>query len=203
MPSSRALVGGLLVLAAAAGVLSAHRAASAPPTTRIVVVTRDLDAGEEVRAEDLGTVAAEIPDDVAVVWADSAEQMVGRVTRTSLQAMQPLRPADVFESGRFGGGRRVEVAVDLPPAQALAGSLRTGDTVDVLATDPNAVGTTTVVSGAVVSDVDHDADAIGGSGDVRVRLAVADHGTAEALVDASRRTEVTLALPAPSDEDAP
>ncbi len=203
MPSSRALVGGLLVLAAAAGVLSAHRAASAPPTTRIVVVTRDLEAGAAIRAEDLGTVAAELPDGVEVVWADSADQMVGRVTRTALQAMQPLRPGDVFEAARFEGGRRVEVSIDLPPAQALAGSIRPGDRVDVLATDPNAVGTTTVVSGAVVSDVDHGDDSIGGSGDVRVRLAVADHDAAEALVDASRRTDVTLALPAPSVEDAP
>jgi Flp pilus assembly protein CpaB len=203
MPSSRALLGGLLVLAATAGVLSAHRAAAAPPTSRIVVLTRDVAAGESLGAEDLGTVAAELPGDLDVVWAEAAEQMVGRVARTSLSAMQPLRPDDLFEAGRFDGGRRVEVSIDLPPAQALAGSIRTGDLVDVLATDPNAVGTSTVVSDAVVSQIDLDDEAIGSSGQVRVRLGVADAASAEALVDAALRTDVTLALPAPSSGAAP
>lgn len=203
MPSSRTLVGGLLVLAAAAGVLSAHRAASSPPTSRIVVLTRDVRAGAPIQAEDLGTVAADVPDDLEVVWAGAAEQMIGRVTRTALSSMQPLRPGDLFEAGRFDGGRRVEVSIDLPPAQALAGSIRTGDLVDVLATDPNAVGTSTVVSNALVSEIDLDDASIGSSGDVRVRLGVADAATAEALVDAALRTDVTLALPAPSPRDAP
>lgn len=197
------MVGGLLVLAAAAGVLSAHRAASSPPTSRIVVLTRDIEAGETVRAEDLGTVAAELPDELEVVWADSADQMIGRVARSALSSMAPLRPGDLFEAGRFDGGRLVEVSIDLPPAQALAGSIRTGDLVDVLATDPNAVGTSTVVSNALVSEIGQDESSIGSSGDVRVRLGVDDAAAAEALVDAALRTDVTLALPAPSRPDEP
>lgn len=200
LPSGRAVVGGMLIASAAAGVLLAHRAADAPPEQRYVVAMVDLPIGATIDAADLGTVAAELPDDLSVVPDARAKDLIGSVTRMPLKAQDLIRPTDVVEPGRFDAPDAVEVALDLPPAHALSGTLRVGDRVQVLSTDPDGRGTTTVAQDVLVAQVgaDDDTDAIGSSGHVRVRLALADTATAQAVIDASVRTEVTLALPSPA-----
>lgn len=196
LPTGRAVVGAVLVATAAAAVLITHRSASQPPTTRFVVVTRELQAGQAVGADDLGTVAAELPADVSAIAEQDAERLVGRVARTRLEPMDLLRPDDLHEAGRFTTPDSTEVAIELPPAAALLDTVEVGDLVDVLSTDPNAEGTTTVARGVRVSAVHgDDDDGIGTSGTVRVRLGVDDAAIAEALVDAAVRTELTLTLP--------
>lgn len=196
LPTGRAVVGAVLVATAAAAVLITHRAASQPPTTRFVVVTREVPAGQVVDAADLGTVAAELPADVAAVAAEDAERLVGRVARTRLEPMDLLRPGDLHEAGRFTTPDSTEVAIELPAAAALVDTVEVGDLVDVLSTDPNGEGTTTVARGVRISGVQGaDDDGIGASGTVRVRLGVDDGALAEALVDAAVRTDLTLALP--------
>jgi hypothetical protein len=198
LPTGRALVGGALVVTAATGVLVAHRTASQPPSTRFVVVTRAVDAGSAVTAADLGTATAELPSGVSAVPAAQAQDVVGRVARIPLGAMDLLRPGDLFEPDRFTPPAVTEVALDLPPAQALFGTLRIGDRVDVLSTDPDGSGTTTVASGVVVTEVGSDDDTgIGAAGTVQVRVGLPDSVTAEAVIDAAVRSEVTLALPSP------
>lgn len=204
LPTGRAVVGGVLVATAATGVLLAHRAAGDLPSTRYVVATADLPAGSVIGAGDLGTIAADLPDDVTAVDEADATDMVGRVTRVPVAAMDLLRPGDVHEPGRFPTADTTEVAVDLPPAQALSGTLRAGDRVRVLSTDAAGAGTTTIAEDVFVSQVgvDDAAGGIGSDGDVRVRLALPDPATAQQVVDAAVRTEITLALPAPSSVEA-
>ncbi len=200
LPSSRAVVGGVLVVAAAAGVLVAHRSATSPVTTRYVVVTRPIEAGEILGAEDLGTVAADLPDDLGVVSAEAADEMIGRVVRTSLDDLDLLRPDDVYGTGRFTPPGSVEVGVELPPGQALAGSIRPGDRVDVLSTDTEGTGTMTIARSVLVSAIEDGSghEGIGSSGSVRVRLGLDGSAAAETVIDAAVRSEVTLALPAPA-----
>jgi Flp pilus assembly protein CpaB len=190
----------MLIASAAAGVLLAHRAADAPPEQRYVVAMVDLPIGTRVDAADLGTVAAELPDDLSVVPGAQAKDLIGSVTRMPLQAQDLIRPTDVVEPGRLDPPNAVEVALDLPPAHAMSGALRVGDRVQVLSTDPDGGGTTTVAQDVLVAQIgaDDDADAIGSSGQVRVRLTLADAATAQAVVDAVVRTEVTLARPSPA-----
>ncbi len=202
LPTGRAVLGGVLVVTAAAGVLVAHRAASEPPTTRFVVVTSDVAVGRPVGAGDLGTIAAEVPDGVEVVRDEDADELVGRVARVPLRSMDLLRPGDLYEAGRFTTADTTEVELDLPPARALVGTLEVGDHVDVLSTDPDRSGTATVASGVPVSAVvDGDGAGIGATGTVRVRIGLPDAATAEAVVDAAVRSEVTLALPSPASAD--
>jgi hypothetical protein len=202
LPTGRAVLGGVLVVTAATGVLVAHRAASEPPTTRFVVVTGDVAAGHPVAASDLGTIAAEVPAGVEVVRGEDADDLVGRVARVPLRSMDLLRPDDLYEAGRFTTTETTEVELDLPPGRALAGTLQVGDLVDVLSTDPDRSGTTTVAAGVPVSAVvDGDGTGIGTTGTVRVRIGLPDAVTAEAVVDAAVRSEVTLALPSPAMAD--
>lgn len=197
LPSGRAVVGAMLVATAAAAVLVAHRSASQPPTTRFVVLTQQVDAGQAVTADDLGTIAAEVPAGVSVVEEGDAEDLVGRVARTSLRPMDLLRSTDLYDAGRITGPGTTEVAVELGPAAALLDTIEVGDLVDVLSTDPDGEGTSTIARAVRISAIQGDADeaGIGASGTVRVRLGVPDAATAETLVDAAVRTELTLALP--------
>lgn len=202
LPSNRAVVGGILITVAAGGVLIAHREASVPPSTRYVVLTGDVAAGETIGADDLGTIALEIPGDLQVVAGDQVERLVGRTARVGLSELDLLRPDDLLDAGRFTDPATVEIAIALSPARALAGSVAVGSVVDVLSTDPAGTGTSTVTSSALITGLDApDSAGIGSDGVVVVRLAVADSTAAEVVTDAAVRTDVTLALPAPTSED--
>ena len=197
-PTGRSVFGGALVATAAIGVLLSQRAATAAPTTAYVVAVRPVPAGASLSAADLGTVTAELPDDATTIRREDAEDLLGRTTRVPLRPMDLVRNGDVFERGRFAAGANNEVVLDLPPAAAMQGALDAGDRVTVLSTDPNSTGTTTVATGVLVTSVKgDDDDAIGQNGGVRVRVGVADLATAEAIVDAAIRSDVTLVLPAP------
>jgi len=201
LPNRRALTGAVLVAASAAGVLVAHRAAAEPPHERYVVVAKEVAAGQVLRPGDLGTLPMDLPAGVAAVSDARADELVGRVARTELAALSLVRPGDLLDPGRFVDPGSVEVALELPPARALQGTLRVGDRVDVLSTDPEGTGTSTIARWARVSGVaDEERDAIGAGGTVLVRLGLADADQAAAVVDASVRSEVSLVLPAPTGE---
>lgn len=202
LPSGRSLIGGVLIAVAALGVLLAHRSASDPPSTRFVVAARDVPAGTTLSSEHLGLVAAELPAGTTAVPAAEVDQLIGRVTRVPITTMDLLRQRDVLEAGRFTSSTAVEVELDLPPAQALAGTIREGDRVDVLSTDGDGSGTVAVARDAVVTLAAGEGpdDGIGGLGTVRIRLSLADDAAAAAVVDAAVRTDVTLTLPGPGME---
>ncbi len=200
-PSGRAVVGGLLVALAAAGVLSAHRAASTPPSTRYLVLTADVAAGTTLSADHLGSVALDLPGELAAVQETEAANILGRVAATGLDELDLLRPGDVHEPGRFADPDAVEVALDLPSSRAMLGALERGDRVEVLATDPAAAGTDRVAGATVVDPGDAQRGGIGSASTVTVRLSVVDGDVAAAVVDASVRAEVTLALPAPVEDE--
>ncbi len=207
LPSNRAVIGGLLVTVAAAGVFVTHRSATTPPTTRYVVLTRTVEPGSAITGDDLGTVALDLPGDLGVVPAEDIDGVVGRTAATRLDELDLLRPGDLFEDGRFTDAGSVEIAVELPAARALDGTIVVGDVVDLLSTDPAGSGTSTVATGVRVSGVDApEGSGIGADGDVVVRIALPDRTSAEEVTDAAVRTEVSLALPAPGgsgDEERP
>ncbi len=168
-----------------------------------MVAVREVPAGSPLSAADLGTVTAEIPDDLNTIDKADADDLIGRTTRVALRPMDLVRDGDVFESGRFGPDATNELVLDLPPAAAMHGALEAGDRVTVLSTDPDSTGTSTVATGVLVTSVQgDDDDAIGVDGGIRVRVGVADVATAEAIVDAAVRTDVTLVLPAPGPNES-
>ncbi|MGB3412826.1 MAG: RcpC/CpaB family pilus assembly protein [Microthrixaceae bacterium] len=204
LPPRRALIGGALVALAAMGVFVAHRNASTPPETRYLVASRDVSAGTVLTSGDLGSVALDLPNDMNVVEAEGAAELIGRVASTNLNKLDLVSPTDVYSDGRFAATDSVEVALDLPAARALAGLVRPGSMVDVLSTDTNQGGTEVLAQEVRVSSVDESRTAaIGSSGAVRVVLSVNGSETARALVDASLRAELTLVLPRPTPVGEP
>lgn len=201
LPSSRAVVGALLVTGAAMSVLLAHHRTGSVPDTRWIVLSHDVVAGHTITVEDLGSVAIDLPDGVVAVDADDADAVLGRVAARNLAELELLGPSDLLDRQRFASPSEVEVMVELSPTAALAGTVRAGDIVSVLSTDPAGAGTTTVLSGARVTGTDAVEDGIGSTGGTPIRLSVADAAAAEALIDASVRTELTLALPNPVGGD--
>jgi Flp pilus assembly protein CpaB len=203
LPSGRAVVGSALVVIAAAGVLSAHRAAATPPTTRVVVVTRDVPAGAVLEAADLGTVAVDLPAGTGAVSGDDAQEVIGSVARHDLREMDLLRPSDTGRPGSDPAPGSVVVPVEIERARALADRVHPGARVDVLATDPDGTGTQVLASDVLVVAVDDADDSLGARGGVGFRLALADAGTATAVVDAAVRSQLTLVLPTgPADPGA-
>lgn len=194
LPSGRAALGAALVVVAAAGVLAAHRSATRPPTTRYVVAARDVAAGTRLRAQDLGTLAMDLPRGVGAVPAGSARSLVGSVTARRLDALDLLRPADVAADDDADAGT-VEVPVEVARSRSLGSSIHVGSRVDVLATDPDGSGTTVLAHAVRVVAVDGGDEGIGVTGGSRFRLAVPDADTATAVVDASVRSQLTLVVP--------
>ena len=220
LPSGRACVGAILVTISAAGVLFAHRSASQPPSSRYLVATQAIQSGEIIRAQDLGSIALDLPNELEAIPAAQADKLIGRVSSSSISRSELLRPDDALAAGRFIDPEAVEVSLELPPAQALQGILRRGSLVDVLATDPEpdpstGLATTVLATGVRVSSIGdgtapeqaaaegEEASAsagIGVSGQLRVVLSVSGPDLATQLVDAARRAEITLVLPRPIEE---
>jgi hypothetical protein len=192
LPTPRALLGAALITLAAAGVLVSTRP-SGGADTRWVVATRDVPAGTSLSADDLGTVAIELPDGVVAVPGADAERLVGRVTRTDLATLSVLRPDDVWERRPLArDGVEVPITVDIG---RLPAGLRPGATVDVLASDTAGSGTSVVAASVTILGIDHRPDAsLGGTDDVPLRVAVPQDSVAT-LVDASVRAELTVVLP--------
>ena len=123
----------------------ARIAARTPPSTRYLVLTADVAAGTTAPADHLGSVALDLPGELAAVREAEAETS-SPLAATGLDELDLLRPSDLHEPGRFADPDAVEVALDLPSSWELLGAL-SRDTVEVLATDPAAGGTDRVAGG--------------------------------------------------------
>jgi Flp pilus assembly protein CpaB len=121
----------LLTAALAAGLnIAALRQADAP--ARVLVAARPLPAGGPVQLADLRT--AEVSGDERVlrslVAADSAERRQGWLLSRSLRPGEALRSNDLVAPAARRGMRSMSVPIE--PEHAVAGTLRTGDLVDVI-----------------------------------------------------------------------
>jgi hypothetical protein len=139
LPGGRAVVGALLVAAAAVVTFAAYLDATAAPTVRYVVATAPVEPGTRFGSlaevgERFGTIAMDLPPEVAVgvVLGTEVEQLVGQIV------LAPLQPGDLLARTHVVGGGGVAEAETLsfalPRRAAVAGSLRPGDRIDVLAT---------------------------------------------------------------------
>ena len=195
-PSGRSALGAVLIVMAGAGVLAAHRAASTPPGHRWIVAARDVPAGAVLSADDLGTVAAELPDGLPAVPANDARTLLGSVALVPLERMTMLRPADLGDPDTTAADGTVEVPIQIDRSRDLGDSIHVGSRVDVLSTDADLDGTTALARNVPVLDVTDAEDlGIGGGDAVRYRLALPDADTAAAVVDASVRSQLTLVAP--------
>ncbi|MEI5676503.1 MULTISPECIES: SAF domain-containing protein [unclassified Nocardioides] len=124
----------LAALLAGVAVAAGLRAAAEPPpaTVAVTVAARDVPAGVALSPGDL-TTAAFAPGTVPDELADDA---VGRVLASPLRRGEPVTDVRLVGPGLAAGHPgRVALPVRLPDA-GMAGLLRVGDVVDLVAADP-------------------------------------------------------------------
>lgn len=192
LPTSRAVVGGFLVALSALGIFAAYSRAAAGPTTRFVVARHDVAAGAQLGADDLVLLPMELPDVVVESAVFGREDAVVGAT-----AVAPIRRGELVQAGdvvrKRSGPEELELSFSIDAARALAGALRPGERVDVLATFGSGAETysVVVVRQARVLHVQADRGALATSS-VTLSLALASTDEALALTHALNAGEVTL-----------
>jgi Flp pilus assembly protein CpaB len=192
LPTGRAVVGGFLVAASALGIYTAWASAAAGPDERFTVARRDLPIGHRVEAGDLELQPMDLPATVARSAFSDPRVLVGSTVVGPVRAGELVQAGDVVESS--SAPTALEVSFAAERSRAVAGTLRPGEFVDVLATF-GAGGdtyTTTVVAGARVVAADERGGGIVAGEERIVTLAVASADDARALAHAVNAGEVVL-----------
>jgi Flp pilus assembly protein CpaB len=197
LPSSRALVGALLLAVSGVATFAAWQGASSDTGLPYVVADRTLRPGATVTAEDLRVVRLELPATVAGQAFPSVDDVVGRSTFGPVGEGELLQAALLSDPGSTPS--TVEVAFSLPRDRLLDGQLRPGDRVDVFATDERA--TTLVAAGSQVLALDSGADSsFTTDPELVVTLGLRDAADRVPLIHAVRQAEVTMTRSVPIRE---
>jgi len=184
LPGGRAVVGALLIAAAAVTVFAAYLDATSEPSTRFLVASEPIPTGTVIA--DLATAEAmfssaplALVDAVAehAVTVDDLDGLVGHTVVATLEAGELIQRSALLDGERATGAHVMSFAV--PVADAVAGSVSPGETIDVLATSRSSGEPTTVyvVRGVPVL-------AVGSSGpgsSLVLTVALSDVGEVQAL----------------------
>ncbi|MFU8839622.1 MAG: hypothetical protein ACNA8R_02740 [Nitriliruptoraceae bacterium] len=189
LPGGRAVIGALLVAAAAVVTFAAYLDATAAPTVRYVVATAQVEPGTRLGSmtevgERFGTIALDLPPEVAtgVVLGTEVEQLVGQIVLAPLQSGDLLARTHVVGDGGVADAQTLSFS--LPRRAAVAGSLRPGERIDVLATYGSGEGAYTafVVRGVPLLRVAApDGGPLGDASEVLLTVAVSSLEDVQAL----------------------
>ncbi len=213
LPNARAIVGALLCVSAALVAWYAATGRADDPVRPLVVASRDISAGMLVSADDLSVDNVVITPELRVRTFGDPTGVVGRVALGPIASGDPILQSATDAANAFAPKR--QFSLSLPVAAAVGGSLRSGDTVDVLATverDGTEI-TETLARSILVSQVTgNDANVMSPSGDRLITFSVPAELDIEPLVNAATtgkvhlvRTTGTASVPsrrAASDEQA-
>lgn len=189
VPSSRALVGALLLAVSGVVTFATWQSAAGDDGVPYVVADEPLPPGSRLTVEDLRLVRLDLPPALAGRAFLDVEEVVGRSTFGPVGEGELLQTGQVSDVG--DAARPVEVAFALPRDRVLDGRVRSGDRVDVFSSDDQ--GTTQIVADSQVVAVD---DAGGTSfdagGEVTITLGLDDPADRVPLIHAVRKADVTL-----------
>lgn len=192
LPGGRAVIGGFLVAASATGVYAAWSAATVGPSARYAVLTTDVAAGEQLDPGDLALVGIDLPMDQRRLAFTDLDVLVGATALAPMVEGQLVQSSGVAKPA--GAPERAQISVRLDPGDAVGGSLRAGDEVDVIVTY-TAGGrpeTSTISRGALVVDVLAGDRGVGSSGSIVLVLAVRPEEL-EPIASAVSAGDVTIA----------
>jgi Flp pilus assembly protein CpaB len=130
----RVVTGLLLMLVAVVGGSSLIRNAQA--RTPVLVAAASVQPGEVIKASDLRVVEISVPAGIAYLPASARSDVVGRVAAEPLWAGKVLGPGSASQAPPLAPGM-VAFSLLLPPEAAVAGDIRAGDRVAVLASPPS------------------------------------------------------------------
>jgi Flp pilus assembly protein CpaB len=139
LPGGRAVVGALLVAASAVGVFAAYLSATAAPSTAYLVAGRTIEPGTRFASLDdvfaaVGRTPLDLPPTAAgrAIRVEDAVTLVGRVVVSPLERGDLLTRTAFVEDGGVADAQTLSFSV--PEADAVDGSLRPGERIDVIAT---------------------------------------------------------------------
>lgn len=197
LPGGRAIVGGLLVSAAAVGTFAVYASSTTGPTHHYVVARAAVRTGQPLRADDLRTVAVDLPDELAAQAFTSPADLDGAVALTAVGADEIVQRSAVRTPSAVGApaSTRPELSFALEREHALNGDLQRGERIDLVGTYGSGAEayTTFVARGVQVLDVDRGAQStLGAAGRVTITVALADEAGVLEATHALEIAKVTV-----------
>lgn len=195
-PGSRATVGGLLVAIAAVGLFSAFQSASSEPETRYVVARADIGPGTVLAAEHLATQPMELPDSLSSrVFALGEEgELLGAVTTQAIGAGELVQISDVRAGNGAATVAAFEASFSVDAARAVDGTIRAGETIDIIATlgTGQTAPTQLVVRSILVLDVNRSDESGFAARRQVITVALEDRDHALSIAAAADKGQLTL-----------
>jgi len=193
LPGSRAVVGGLLVALAAVGTWVVATGSGTATGGRYLVAARPIGPGERIEAGDVRWSSVDLPESLQPAAFDDADGIVGAVALGPIQDGELLQAGSIAPAAGTPSTREVSFAVEAD--WAVAGTLRAGDRIDVIATTEDSEGPTStrVLADSTIRRIDSSGgDGLGESRSQTITVAVESASDAEALVTAARAATVTV-----------
>jgi Flp pilus assembly protein CpaB len=146
----RVLIGLALLLAGMLGTLAIVRQAG--QRTPVLVMAHSVQAGQVIGAGDVRVAELGVAPGVATLGVGERARLVGRRAAVPLEKGQVLGPAVMTDGPALAPGQ-VAMSLALAPEHAVAGQLRAGDQVAVVASGRPDQTNTDVASGVLLSPV--------------------------------------------------
>jgi Flp pilus assembly protein CpaB len=132
LPGNRAVVGGFLVAVAIVGTFATVSSAGDDHRITLVVARDDLAVGDRITADDLTVARLDVPPFVRARAFRSTDQLLGATVLGPVARGELVQASTVSRESNAPPGLQVSFPVEA--ARAVDGTLRQGESVDVLVT---------------------------------------------------------------------
>jgi len=193
LPSSRAVVGGLLVAVALVGTWWSASGGGSGHGDRYLVVSHPVGPGERLDRSDLGWLTADLPDRLRSRAYTDPASVLGQVTTAPLERGDLVQASSIVRSPGDPGNRELSFVVDTD--WAVGGTLRPGDRIDLLVTYGAGLTseTRTVLADTSVRRVSAPGgDSLGSTRTQAITVAIDDPEQVRAATNAARAGTVTV-----------
>jgi Flp pilus assembly protein CpaB len=188
LPSSRAVVGALLMALAAVGTFLAYAGSTSSHGRDYVVAARSLPPGTRITAADLDAISLDLPAALSKHAFTDARSLVGKV------AVGPVAKGEVIQAGSLttqsAATEYHELSFSLPKSKAVDGRLQIGDLIDVFVTYDQQ--TRSVVRNAEILSTGESRGSLGNVADITLTLAIPSDADVVALVHAIQAGKITV-----------
>lgn len=134
LPGGRAVTGGLLVTVAAVGIFAAYSGSGGDGARSYIVASHDIAEGRRISSEDLTYRRGPLDDGLASRSFSSTDDLTGMIAVAPMRADDLIQLGDVVSGSDPGTAPAREFSFAIEADHAVDGTLRRGETIDVLAT---------------------------------------------------------------------
>jgi hypothetical protein len=205
VPSSRALVGAVLITLAIAGAFTLAQWGGHGPTTSFVVVTKAVAPGDRIDAAAVELVAMDLDDRVRGQAFTAIARVAGATALAPLSPGQLVQAAEISSPTVINGQAVTGHEITFPVSRdRVPPNLRRGERVAILATygTGNDARTTTTAQQAIVIAFDT-SDSVAAARTVRLTVLLSDATTVIETAHASQVADLTIVRTTNSDQPLP